>query len=238
MPQRVWGLLPPARAGRRGRGPSSSRPRRRLARASTVGGPRPLRRGEPSPGAGGLARGRSSTQVGSRWTRPGSIGMDYFRLGIACPFLEDESCSIHPDRPIACREYLVTSPPRIARAPRPRPSAASPCLGQASEALRKVGSSSGAPWVPLSLALEWAEGHPDDLPPRPGPGVGGRVHQAPDRPRDPSPGAGAVVSWPCVAGLRSGRQVGCAAGSLRFEAAADLLDRTSTGTRLACRCTT
>ncbi len=35
---------------------------------------------------------------------------DYFRLGIACPFLEDESCSIHPDRPLVCREYFVTSP--------------------------------------------------------------------------------------------------------------------------------
>ncbi len=34
----------------------------------------------------------------------------YFRLGIPCPFLEQESCSIHADRPLACREYLVTSP--------------------------------------------------------------------------------------------------------------------------------
>lgn len=40
-----------------------------------------------------------------------AVGMDYFRAGVACPFLEDEACSIHPDRPLACREYLVTSPP-------------------------------------------------------------------------------------------------------------------------------
>src|SRR5262249_18332238 len=38
------------------------------------------------------------------------LGLAYFALGIACPFLEDESCSIHPQRPLACREYLVTSP--------------------------------------------------------------------------------------------------------------------------------
>ncbi|MBW3622747.1 MAG: YkgJ family cysteine cluster protein, partial [Armatimonadetes bacterium] len=38
------------------------------------------------------------------------FGMEYFRLGIPCPFLEEESCSIHPERPLACREYLVTSP--------------------------------------------------------------------------------------------------------------------------------
>ena len=45
------------------------------------------------------------------------LGLDYFRLGIACPFLEDESCSIYHDRPIACREYLVTSPPACCAAP-------------------------------------------------------------------------------------------------------------------------
>ena len=46
------------------------------------------------------------------------VGLDYFRQHIACPFLEDESCSIHPDRPIACREYLVTSPPEHCAEPR------------------------------------------------------------------------------------------------------------------------
>jgi Fe-S-cluster containining protein len=35
--------------------------------------------------------------------------VEYFRLGIPCPFLEDEACSIHPDRPLICREYLVVS---------------------------------------------------------------------------------------------------------------------------------
>ncbi len=35
---------------------------------------------------------------------------EYFREGIPCPFLENESCSIHEDRPIVCREYLVTTP--------------------------------------------------------------------------------------------------------------------------------
>ncbi|MEI6607179.1 MAG: YkgJ family cysteine cluster protein [Verrucomicrobiota bacterium] len=39
-----------------------------------------------------------------------AIGLRYFLLGIACPFLENDSCSIHPIRPLACREYLVTSP--------------------------------------------------------------------------------------------------------------------------------
>ena len=34
----------------------------------------------------------------------------YFSFGLACPFLVDESCSIHPLRPVACRSYSVTSP--------------------------------------------------------------------------------------------------------------------------------
>lgn len=40
-----------------------------------------------------------------------AFGLAWFRAGVACPFLEEESCSIHPLRPLVCREYLVTSPP-------------------------------------------------------------------------------------------------------------------------------
>lgn len=39
-----------------------------------------------------------------------NIGRSYFSLQIACPFLENESCSIHPERPMVCREYHVTTP--------------------------------------------------------------------------------------------------------------------------------
>jgi Fe-S-cluster containining protein len=39
------------------------------------------------------------------------LALDYFHAGVPCPFLDDESCSIHPIRPLICREYLVTSPP-------------------------------------------------------------------------------------------------------------------------------
>ncbi len=35
--------------------------------------------------------------------------MSYFRLNVPCPLLEDGVCSIRDDRPLACREYLVTS---------------------------------------------------------------------------------------------------------------------------------
>jgi Fe-S-cluster containining protein len=97
----------------------------------------------------------------------------YFQQGIPCPFLEEESCSIYEERPITCREYLVTSPPEY-------------CARLGSEGVRRVrlplrvfnavARWQTPPqehflerWVPLILAPEWAEAHPDDPPPRPGP---------------------------------------------------------------------
>jgi Fe-S-cluster containining protein len=40
-----------------------------------------------------------------------AVGLRYFLQRLPCPFLENESCSIHPQRPLACREYLVSSAP-------------------------------------------------------------------------------------------------------------------------------
>ena len=53
------------------------------------------------------ARGRSDRE----------LSIAYFALGVPCPFLEDESCSIHADRPLVCREYLVTSPAELCAGP-------------------------------------------------------------------------------------------------------------------------
>ncbi len=39
----------------------------------------------------------------------------YWELGISCPFLVDESCSIHKQRPITCRQYSVTGSPENCR---------------------------------------------------------------------------------------------------------------------------
>jgi Fe-S-cluster containining protein len=102
-----------------------------------------------------------------------SVGMTYFRQGIACPFLEGEACSIYRDRPLACREYLVTSPAEHCA----RPTAET--VTRARMPLKvwtAVAGFDAVPpgarfirWVPLILAPEWAEAHPEELPPRPGP---------------------------------------------------------------------
>jgi Fe-S-cluster containining protein len=39
------------------------------------------------------------------------VGLSYFKLNLPCPFLEEQACSIHGDRPLSCREYMVTSNP-------------------------------------------------------------------------------------------------------------------------------
>jgi Fe-S-cluster containining protein len=48
-----------------------------------------------------------------------AFGLEYLKARVACPFLVEESCSIHPIRPLVCREYLVTSPAEYCAVPDP-----------------------------------------------------------------------------------------------------------------------
>lgn len=45
-----------------------------------------------------------------------ALSMEYWSLSIPCPMLEDDLCSIHAHRPLACRSYFVTSSPDRCRA--------------------------------------------------------------------------------------------------------------------------
>ena len=100
-----------------------------------------------------------------------SFGLAYFHLGIPCPFLEEESCSIHVDRPISCREYLVTSPAVNCADPKPGIIDQVELPGKIWTALARAGSAGPParfiPWVPLVLAPDWASAHPDVSEPRP-----------------------------------------------------------------------
>lgn len=86
-----------------------------------------------------------------------ALGLEYFRQGIPCPFLEDEACSIHADRPIACREYLVTSPAEHCASPSAESVRRVRLSGSASRALRRLEGpdARGKSWVPLILAPEY-----------------------------------------------------------------------------------
>ena len=42
-----------------------------------------------------------------------ALQREYWAQQIPCPFLEDETCSVYQNRPLACRQYMVTSPPPL-----------------------------------------------------------------------------------------------------------------------------
>jgi Fe-S-cluster containining protein len=93
------------------------------------------------------------------------IHRDYFLAGVPCPFLEDESCSIHALRPSVCREYIVSSPAELCRDPFRNRIAG---LSLSTKIYKALAKSSAAllkrpvRYVPLVLALDWAAKN-DDL---------------------------------------------------------------------------
>jgi len=91
------------------------------------------------------------------------LATDYFRLGIPCPFLEEESCSIHSIRPVVCRQYLVTSAPVHCANPSLRNIAPVPLAANVFGALTGVEAAESNPpqSVPLILALTASVGKDD-----------------------------------------------------------------------------
>jgi len=90
------------------------------------------------------------------------LAQRYFQQRIACPFLEDESCGIYADRPLVCREYLVTSPAedcaKLFELPVARVEVPVHMGGVMVQLTHKV---AGVPIeaIPLVLSLEWSEAH-------------------------------------------------------------------------------
>jgi len=92
------------------------------------------------------------------------LATEYFSEQIACPFLENESCSIHPDRPLVCREYLVASPPENCSAPTAETIAKLQIPVQISTKVAKMdfySERTKTPFIPMIQALEWAEARPE-----------------------------------------------------------------------------
>jgi len=113
-----------------------------------------------------LADGKTVIEVGTR----------YFDLAVPCPFLEAESCSIYPDRPLRCREYFVTSPAAACAAMAPGAVHRVPLAGAPSKALYAAGiQNTPEGWVLLTQALSFAEHFPEPSPARPAPAWIGEV---------------------------------------------------------------
>ena len=99
------------------------------------------------------------------------VFIDYFKENIQCPFLVDESCSIYDNRPLMCREYMVTSPAENCSNPTKeninlvklpvRPSGNIFGLGQEKPL-------NGLNVIPLIMSLKWVASNPDNFPEKTG----------------------------------------------------------------------
>jgi Fe-S-cluster containining protein len=91
-----------------------------------------------------------------------AVALDWFQMGVPCPFLENESCGIHPVRPVVCREYNVTSPAEWCADPLHHEIARVPVPRSISEGLsrltRELAGVELRP-IPLGLAPVWAAAH-------------------------------------------------------------------------------
>jgi Fe-S-cluster containining protein len=88
------------------------------------------------------------------------LSISYFALGVPCPFLEEESCSIHAERPLICREYLVTSPPELCAGPQ-QIGVTPVAVPKTSLAARKLQDEKDA-WLPLALLMAWGRTRPQN----------------------------------------------------------------------------
>jgi len=90
---------------------------------------------------------------------------EYFGHQIACPFLEDESCSIHRSRPVACREYLVTSPAEHCASAIGEKIENVEYLFKVKDALISVARNRlkrELPYIPMIQVVDWTETKNDD----------------------------------------------------------------------------
>jgi len=99
------------------------------------------------------------------------IALEYFYQGVPCPLLENESCSIHRERPLACREFLVSSPPENCADPSPETVDVIPQPVKPSNTLRRIGhirKFGKINFMPLVFALDWVENNSEDFPEKTG----------------------------------------------------------------------
>ena len=95
----------------------------------------------------------------------------FFNLMIPCPFLENESCSIYDERPLKCREHLVTSPAENCADPSRLPVVGLPLpleVYMATLFLDQDTRGPGVRWVPLDELMSWTDSHTPEPPSRSG----------------------------------------------------------------------
>ncbi len=99
-----------------------------------------------------------------------ALASAYFALDVPCPFLENQSCSVYADRPLVCREALVTSPAANCADRGSDAIDLVPLAARPSIALSRIEPLAGErkhDWVPLVLALAFDDEQPDEPAERP-----------------------------------------------------------------------
>ncbi len=143
----------------------------------------------------GVAQAVRGLQQGNGTATAHEVGLEYFALGIPCPFLEEERCTIHEIRPLRCREYLVSSPAEKCSHPGTRevvgilpPVMLSRILGR----WDTNGDAQPPELILLTMLEEWVARHPagEDRPHRTAPEMlqeflRGFARDAPAAPADP-----------------------------------------------------
>lgn len=103
------------------------------------------------------------------------LDRDYFAAAVNCPFLQNRACSIHKHRPLACREFLVTSPARECRDP--GAGGVRPVAMPAKVSVALAGADQEG-WLPLVLARDFAARRAEQVTEEGAAGVLGRVLRA------------------------------------------------------------
>jgi len=93
-----------------------------------------------------------------------ALGLGYFAQHIACPFLEDESCSIHPERPLACREYLVSSDPAQCADPGGQGVVPIKLDRRLTTAVARTGGAGRPRYVAMTALFDWVACNPEAPP--------------------------------------------------------------------------
>lgn len=94
------------------------------------------------------------------------VFLDYFAENIPCPFLVEDSCTIHADRPLTCREYLVSSPAENCSEPSATSIRRIEVPIKPSVPARRLGQTkmiAGVDFIPLVAALKWVERNGDNF---------------------------------------------------------------------------
>lgn len=93
-----------------------------------------------------------------------ALAARYFEHKIDCPFLHEEACTVHAERPLVCRDYMVTTPAELCASPArksvrtvPMPPVLSAPLARAAAAL----TGEAPVMIPLSIAMRWVDAHAD-----------------------------------------------------------------------------